>query len=155
MQHLPSRLPMNAAGYNKTCVVDGNDNTISIRGNLSNNTNNVHLQIFSKMESVPIVPNCNTAKTKETKPVTNNIFTVQLCSDGKTVLLPHSFVPINKNLITCEHAKAYIHLWPKLDPKQVEIGGCYEITDVEIEAFQEYLKELFNYVQSVGREALK
>ena len=33
MQHLPSRLPMNAAGYNKNCVVDGNDNTISIGGN--------------------------------------------------------------------------------------------------------------------------
>ena len=155
MQHLPSRLPMNAAGYNKNCVVDGNDNTISIGGNLSNNTNNVQLHIFPKIASVPIVPNCNTAKTKETKPVTNNICTVQLCSDGKTVLLPHSFMPINKNLITCEHAKAYIHLWPKLDPKQVEIGGGYEITDVEIEAFQEYLKELFNYVQSVGREALK
>jgi hypothetical protein len=44
-------------------------------------------------------------------------------------------MPANKNLITCEHAKAYIHLWPKLDPKQVEIGGGYEITDVEIEAF--------------------
>ena len=64
-------------------------------------------------------------------------------------------MPINKNLITCEHTKAYIHLWPKLDQKQVDIGGYYEITDVEIEAFQEYLKELFNYVQSVGREALK
>lgn len=146
---------MNAAGYNKNCVVDGNDNTISIGGNLSNNTNNVQLHIFPKIASVPIVPNYNTAKTKETKPVTNNICTVQLCSDGKTVLLPHSFMPINKNLITCEHAKAYIHLWPKLDPKQVEIGGGYEITDVEIEAFLEYLKELFNYVQSVGREALK
>ncbi len=40
-------------------------------------------------------------------------------------------------------------------PKQVDIGGGYEITDVKTEAFQEYLKELFNYVQSVGREALK
>ena len=146
---------MNAAGYNKTGVVDGNDNTISIGGNLSNNTKNVQLHIFPKIASVPIVPNCNTAKTKETKQVTNNICTVQLCSDGKTVLLPHSFMPINKNLITCEHAKAYIHLWPKLDPKQVEIGGGYEITDVEIKAFLEYLKELFNYVQSVGREVLK
>ena len=64
-------------------------------------------------------------------------------------------MPINKNLITFEHAKAYIHLWPKLDPKQVEIGGGCEITDVEIEAFLEYLKELFDYVQSVSREALK
>ena len=64
-------------------------------------------------------------------------------------------MPINKNLITFEYAKAYIHLWPKLDPKQVDIGGCYEITDVEIKAFQEYLKELFNYIQSIGREALK
>ena len=64
-------------------------------------------------------------------------------------------MPINTKLITCEHAKAYIHLWSKLDPKQGDIGGGYEITDVEIEAFQEYLKELFNYVQSVGREALK
>jgi len=84
----------------------------SIGGNLSNNTNNVQLHIFPKIASVPIVPNWNTAKTKETKPVINNIFTVQLCSDGKTVLLPHSFMPINKKLITCEHAKAYIHLWP-------------------------------------------
>ena len=125
MQHLPSRLPTNAAGYNKTCVVDGNDNTISIGGNLSNNTNNVQLQIFPKMVSVPIIPTCNTAKTNETKPATNNKCTVQLCFDGKTVLLPHSFMPIDKNLITCEHAKAYIHLWPKLDRKQVDIGGCY------------------------------
>ncbi len=85
MQHLPSRLPTNAAGYIKTCVVDGNDNKISIGGNLSNNSNNVQLQIFPKMASVPVIPNCNTAKTKETNPVTNNICTVQLCSDGKTV----------------------------------------------------------------------
>ncbi len=75
MQHLPSRYPMNAAGYSKTCVVDGNDNTISIGDNLSNNTNNVRLHIFPKIVSVPIVPNCNTAKTKETKLVTNNIST--------------------------------------------------------------------------------
>ncbi len=64
---------MNAAGYNKTSVVDGNDNMISIGGKLSNNTNNVQIQIFPKIAAVPIVPNCNTAKTKETKPVTNNI----------------------------------------------------------------------------------
>ena len=73
--------------------------------------------------------------------MTNNNCKVQLCSDGKTVLLPYSFIPINKKLITCGHVKAYIHIWPKLDPKQVEIGGCYEITDAEIKAFQEYLKD--------------
>jgi hypothetical protein len=56
---------MNAARYNKTCVVDGNDNLISIGGNLSNNTNNVQLHIFPKMASAPIVPNCNTEKSKK------------------------------------------------------------------------------------------
>ena len=147
MQHLPSRLPTNGAGYNKTSVVDGNNNKISIGGNVSNNSNNVHLQVFTTMVSVPIIPGHNTATTKETQPDTNNYCKVQLCSDGKTVLLPHSLMPTNKNLITCEHDKVYIHLWPKLDPTQ--------ISDVEIKAFQEYLKELFNYIQSPGRETLK
>ena len=154
-QHLPSRLPTNAAVYNRTSVVDGNNNKISIGGNVSNNSNNVHLQVFPAMESVPIVTGNNSAATKDSKLVINNNGKVQLCSDGKTVLLPHSLMPTNKNLITWEHAKAYIHLWPKLDPQQVEMGGCYEITDVEINAFQEYLKELFNYLQFAGREALK
>lgn len=56
---------MNAAGYNKTCVVDGNDNTISIGGNLSNNTNNVQLHIFPKIASVPIVPTVTLPKPKK------------------------------------------------------------------------------------------
>ena len=54
MQHLPLRLPTNAAGYNKTSVVDGNNNMISIRGNVSNNSNNVNLQVFPAIVSVPI-----------------------------------------------------------------------------------------------------
>ena len=55
-QHLPSRLPRNAAVYNRTSVVDGNNNKISIGGNLSNNSNDVHLQVFPAIVSVTIVP---------------------------------------------------------------------------------------------------
>ena len=56
MQHPPLRLLMDAAGYNKTSAVDGNNNKISIGGNLSNSSNNVHLKVFPAIVSMPIVP---------------------------------------------------------------------------------------------------
>ena len=153
-----TQLPFsNAAESNKNSFVQGDNNSISVGRNLmsnSNNNNSVQVQFFPTI-SGQTIPNRSNDKTKRPKPVTNDDCKVQFCSDGKTVLLPHSLLPPNKSWITDEHAIACIHLWPKLDPKQANNGVVYPISDVEIKAYREYLKKLFDHIQSTGREALK
>ena len=147
----------NAAESNKNSFVQGDNNSISVGRNLmsnSNNNNSVQVQFFPTI-SGQTIPNRSNDKTKRPKPVTNDDCKVQFCSDGKTVLLPHSLLPPKRSCITDEHAKACIHLWPKLDPKQANKGVVFQISVGEIEAYREYLKKLFDHIQSTGREALK